>query len=69
MSVDSPIATENLAGRTGNIGEAREEEVNEGHLLGQRPGDERSADVAEKRHDLRFMSEELQSGDDLEELR
>jgi hypothetical protein len=50
LSVDSPIATQNLAGRTGDVGEAREEEVNNGHLLGQRPRDERRADIAEKRH-------------------
>lgn len=46
LGVDSPIATQNLAGRTGDVGEAREEEVNNGHLLGQRPRDERRADVA-----------------------
>ena len=51
LGVDSPIATQNLAGRTGDVGEAREEEINYGHLLGQWPRNEGRTDVAQKHHD------------------
>jgi hypothetical protein len=51
MSIASQVATEGLADGTGDVCEARKEEIQDRHLLEQCLLDDRRADVAEKRHD------------------